>query len=77
MIEECFGITDYYEVIKEPIDFLSISKKLTYNGYKGKEEFKRDVERIYENCVTYNGAEHVISHLAANILSFFRSNWKY
>lgn len=59
------------------MDFQTISKKLNYNGYKRKEDFERDVQRIYENCVIYNGKEHMISLLAGNIVRFFRSNWQY
>lgn len=45
---------DYYEVIKEPMDLGTVSKKLKNFQYKNKREFGNDLYLIYENCLIYN-----------------------
>ncbi|CAO3619766.1 unnamed protein product [Mucor hiemalis] len=45
---------DYFEVIKEPMDLGTVSKKLKSFQYKNKREFGNDLYLIYENCLIYN-----------------------
>ncbi|KAI8880280.1 Bromodomain-containing protein [Backusella circina FSU 941] len=45
---------DYHEVITEPMDLGTVSKKLKNFQYKTKKEFSRDLYLIYENCLLYN-----------------------
>ncbi|CEP17453.1 hypothetical protein [Parasitella parasitica] len=49
---------DYYEVIKEPMDLGTVSKKLKAFQYKNKKEFSRDLYLIYQNCLDYNTDPH-------------------
>lgn len=45
---------DYYLVIKAPMDFQTLTKKVRAKTYTTKVGFKRDLERIWSNCYTYN-----------------------
>lgn len=53
---EALGLTDYLQVIKEPQDLGSISKKLERNAYMSPEDFARDVRLVWQNAITYNSA---------------------
>lgn len=49
------GIYDYFEKIKNPMDFSTIKKKLNDNAYINCAEFVADVKLIFDNCYLYNG----------------------
>jgi len=51
------GIPDYFKVIKKPMDFSTIKKKLINNLYTNFKEFTEDVELTFDNCYLYNGKE--------------------
>ena len=50
------GIPDYYDVIKNPMDFSTIKKKLDAKQYSNADEFSEDVRMVFNNCYTYNAA---------------------
>jgi hypothetical protein len=45
---------DYSLHVKEPMDFSTIHSKIHSLKYSGFEDFKRDVQLIYNNCLGYN-----------------------
>ncbi|WAQ83038.1 hypothetical protein PtA15_3A404 [Puccinia triticina] len=47
-------VTDYYAVIKTPMDLETIEVKLENNLYLGLDQFLADCKLIFENCRTYN-----------------------
>jgi hypothetical protein len=47
-------LLNYYTVIKHPMDFRTISEKLTFPKYRNLEELTLDIEQIFTNCFTYN-----------------------
>ena len=49
-------IEDYFDIIKKPMDFGTIKKKLNNNAYDGGKEFLSDVELVFYNCKAYNKA---------------------
>ena len=51
------GIPDYFKVIKKPMDFSTIKKKLINNLYTNFKEFTEDVELTFDNCYLYNGKD--------------------
>jgi hypothetical protein len=51
-----FNIPDYFEIVKSPMDFGTIDKKLSTDEYNTVEEFKSDVQLIFDNCYLYNHA---------------------
>lgn len=52
---EKLGIPDYHDIIKIPMDFLTIKEKLKKHGYYKIEEFILDVQLVFSNCIKYNG----------------------
>ncbi|TEB37910.1 Bromodomain-containing protein [Coprinellus micaceus] len=50
-------VPDYYDYITNPMDFLTIGRKLKTKSYKSKREFKDDLDLIWSNCYKYNAAE--------------------
>lgn len=69
---ELLGIPDYFIVIKEPMDFSRIEKKLFDLQYKNHEEFERDVMLVYQNAKTYNDSAHFV-HVMACEMEIFTS----
>ena len=49
------GIPDYFKVIKKPMDFSTIKKKLSNNLYTNFKQFTEDIKLIFDNCYLYNG----------------------
>ncbi|KKA30986.1 hypothetical protein TD95_002940 [Thielaviopsis punctulata] len=45
---------DYYNIIKQPMDLGSMTKKLKSLAYKSKAEFVADLNLIWDNCLKYN-----------------------
>ncbi len=54
---------DYYDIIKEPMDFETMSRRLNDYYYKTKEMFIYDFNLVVNNCKTYNQVlTHTPSH---------------
>ncbi|RDW73791.1 hypothetical protein BP5796_07233 [Coleophoma crateriformis] len=45
---------DYYNIIKQPMDLGTMTKKLKTLAYKSKAEFVADLDLIWGNCLKYN-----------------------
>lgn len=66
-----YGIDDYFDVVTEPMDFGTIKKKLIYNIYANINEYIRDMNLVFDNCVLYNGAENMVAKHAVEIKNYF------
>lgn len=51
---EQFDIPDYYEIVKHPIDFGTIKRKLCVNLYESPDQFVNDMEQVFSNCILFN-----------------------
>ena len=49
------NVPNYYEVIKNPMDFSLIKKKIRRRQYTNFKEFCCDVDLIFDNCFKFNG----------------------
>jgi len=47
-------VPDYYEVVKNPMDFKTMGEKLKAGKYKSIDAFVEDVQLIIDNCKSYN-----------------------
>lgn len=77
------NIPHYPQVIKEPMDFSTIERKLassnpvkpdpdpTHARYYNAEEFITDVRRIFQNCLTFNGPDHAITQSGRRVEATF------
>jgi transcriptional activator SPT7 len=45
---------DYYDVIKNPMDIGTMLRNVRQGRYKSKAQFMRDLDLIWDNCLTYN-----------------------
>merc|ERR1712008_177789 len=68
---ENMGLTDYLQVIKEPQDLGTISKKLERNHYMSPEDYGRDVRLVWQNEITYNSATSMFGVVAAILWQTF------
>lgn len=61
---KAWGIEDYYDLVKTPMDFQTVKTKLKRadpnGGYTSVEQFIGDVNQIFENCLIYNGVSHKV-----------------
>ncbi|EFX77367.1 hypothetical protein DAPPUDRAFT_27648, partial [Daphnia pulex] len=48
------GLTDYFKVIKFPMDLGTVKKRLQNNYYWSATDCIRDINNIFDNCYTYN-----------------------
>lgn len=70
---EVLGIPDYFQVIKEPMDFSKVEKRLRSGFYKNMSEFEEDIWKIWDNATTYNKPNTEIYHMTLEISTFFKS----
>lgn len=68
---EVLGIPDYFDVIKEPMDFSKVEKRLRSNFYKSQLEFENDINKIWDNALTYNKPNTDIYHMTHEIKDYF------
>ena len=61
----------YTKVIEHPMDFGTVRKKLESNRYKTIEQWKDDVELIFENSYKFNTRQSLISMLAKQLQTIF------
>ncbi|KAK9447283.1 uncharacterized protein V1518DRAFT_387264 [Limtongia smithiae] len=47
-------VSDYYNIIKEPMDLSTMEQRLESDAYQTMEEFLHDARLIYNNCRQYN-----------------------
>jgi bromodomain-containing factor 1 len=47
-------ISQYFTIIKKPMDLLTMRKKLHKNQYKNFDEFTKDIDLIVWNCMKFN-----------------------
>lgn len=46
------GLSDYYDIIKKPMDLGTVRKKLDANEYPDADAFIADIDLIFTNCYT-------------------------
>jgi ankyrin repeat protein len=74
------NIPDYPEIIKHPMDFGTIKKKLSSNFYNLSEDFVKDMEQVFLNCRIYNGVEGYVGNIGIKIHDEFKTlmgNYKF
>ena len=61
------GIPNYFNVIKHPMDFSTIKKKLNKTCYTNFKEFSDDMNLVFNNCYLFNGTESFYGKICSNI----------
>jgi hypothetical protein len=85
-VSQCFTISadalvdhlaDYSMVIPTPIDLLQIKQKLIQRKYSTYSEFRQDVELVWQNAISYNGADSMVGLSAEYLRSKFREQTRF
>lgn len=71
-----WGIYDYFDLIKNPMDLGTIRQKLQQQTYIGVEEFEADVRLTFSNAMSYNPPSNWCHEAAKNLIRVFDSLWK-
>jgi histone acetyltransferase len=66
-------VTDYYNVIRYPMDLRSMSERLNSGHYTSKELFIEDFNLIIVNCRSYNAPDTTYCRCADNLEAKFKS----
>jgi hypothetical protein len=64
---------DYYDLIKTPQDLGTVKSRLERNQYLTLAQWHTDINLIWSNCQTYNGADAFISQGAIELSRIFES----
>ena len=65
------GIPEYFDVIKEPMDFSTVEKHLRKGDYTTQKEFKDDVNKIFNNAMKFNDQNHEVFKKAQTLKAEF------
>lgn len=80
---EALNIPHYLQIIKHPMDFSTIERKLLASNpikpdptpvnprYISADEFVADVRLIFSNCVTFNGPDHAVTQQGKRVEAVF------
>mmetsp|Transcript_15838 Transcript_15838/g.22941 ORF Transcript_15838/g.22941 Transcript_15838/m.22941 type:complete len:397 (+) Transcript_15838:18-1208(+) len=70
------NIPDYFDIVKEPMDFGTIKKKLNNNVYSSGQEFIRDMELVFHNCRLYNPPDSDVITMCSNVQNLYEKQLK-
>ena len=70
------NIPDYFNIIKEPMDFSTILQKVKDGKYKDDKAFENDVYLVFRNCFRFNPKGGVVYTAAVNIQEVFEADWE-
>jgi hypothetical protein len=85
-VSECFTISaealvehlaGYSRQVARPIDLLQIRRKLIERSYSKYSEFSEEVELVWENAISYNGASSAAGLCALFLRSKFRERTRF
>jgi len=73
---EKLNIPDYLVIIKEPMDFGTIKRKLKHNEYLKCDEFIYDVNLVFNNCIVYNGESNNVTILCKEVMKEYNRQYE-
>uniref|UniRef100_A0A914DAM5 Uncharacterized protein n=1 Tax=Acrobeloides nanus TaxID=290746 RepID=A0A914DAM5_9BILA len=73
---ELLNLTDYYDVVKSPMDVGTMKKKLDAKQYAIPEEFREDMLLTINNCILYNPPGQQVHQNALQLKKFFEDRWR-
>ena len=69
------GLSDYYDIIKKPMDLGTVKTKLDGREYCNGAEFASDVTLMFENCFKYNPEDHDVVKMARKLKAVFEKKY--
>jgi len=73
---DLYGIPDYFDVIRSPMDLGTIKNKLTKKKYVSIEDFAADVRLTFSNAMKYNPPGNDVHIFAKELNEMFDSEWE-
>ncbi len=70
------GLLDYPKIIKKPMDFGTVRKKLESGDYKTPKAFDTDMRLVTRNCIKYNAANSDIAQWAVALETVYIEQWR-
>ena len=70
------GLDDYFDIIRKPMDFGTIQKKLEGGSYHAFDDFYSDVRLTFENAMKYNEEETPVHEMAKELKKKFEVDFK-
>ena len=67
------NIPDYFEIVKHPMDFGTIKKKINNNFYSCTDELLKDIELVFSNCKLYNPPESDVVSMCNQVFALYQS----
>ena len=71
-----FGLTDYFDIIKVPMDFSTVKRHLQGGCYHSIEDFQADVNLIFDNAMTYHKEGSNVYDMAKELKTRFSNDMK-
>lgn len=73
---KALNIPSYPVIVKNPMDYSTIKAKLNLNCYATEEDFKDDMNLIFDNCLLFNGRESFYGKVALELKLEFATMFK-
>ncbi|OUM63817.1 hypothetical protein PIROE2DRAFT_29498, partial [Piromyces sp. E2] len=70
-----FNIPTYFTIIKNPMDFGTVKKKLENKEYSNKCEFECDVRLVFSNCFLFNPPSTQVNDAGKVVENYFNKEW--
>ncbi|KAH8418398.1 hypothetical protein KR222_008470 [Zaprionus bogoriensis] len=68
---EVLGLTDYHQIVKEPMDLTTVKYRLGSNFYTHAVDFARDIRLIFYNAYLYTNPGHLCYDMAKELQLIF------
>uniref|UniRef100_A0A1I7YMH2 Bromo domain-containing protein n=1 Tax=Steinernema glaseri TaxID=37863 RepID=A0A1I7YMH2_9BILA len=73
---EALGCPDYYDIVKDPMDFTTMKKKFDARQYINAEEIKMEFSKIISNCFLYNAPGTPVNTCGKALKTILEDRWK-
>lgn len=70
-----WGATDYYDIIKNPMDMTTYERKLYNYEYDSENDLVNDIRLMFKNCYIYNPPDHLVHNLGKEFEQVFEKQW--
>ena len=73
---EELGLSDYHDIIKKPMDYTTIEKKIDAGEYNELDDFASDIRLVFSNACTYNAEGTIVHVLAKSYRDLFEKEYE-
>ncbi|KAJ1974487.1 hypothetical protein H4R35_003585 [Dimargaris xerosporica] len=69
------NIPDYTRIVKHPMDFGTVKKKLDAGEYHSAQEFEADARLVFDNCYIFNPPDNPVHQMGKQLEQVFEQKW--